>query len=250
MIPIKTEKELGIIIEAGKALYQVKNVIRGHIKPGITLAELDKIAEREIRKNPGMEPGFKRVYDYKWATCINVNDGLVHGIPDSYEIQPGDKVSVDVGIWYKEMNTDSAFTVGVNPISEPLEKFISTGRLTLERAIEQVQPGKRVGHISRTIHESLSGAGYWPSLMFTGHGVGKNLHEDPPIPCYFVGNVENTLVIRPGMVLAIEVIYSEGKPEVKIDPDRWTARLKDGKMGGLFEETVIVSENGPFVATA
>lgn len=250
MIPIKTEKELGIIIEAGKRLAQVKSVIRENIKPGVTLFWLDKLAEKEIKKIPGMEPAFKRVYGYKWTTCINLNEGLVHGIPNAAEIEPGDKVSVDIGIWHKGMNTDSAFSVAVDPVSETLQKFIQTGKLTLERAIEKAMTGNRIGHISRTIHESLKSAGYWPSLMFTGHGVGKDLHEEPSIPCYWAGEVQESAVIRPGMVLAIEVIYSEGKPEVEIGSDGWTARLKDGKIGGLFEETVIITENGPVVVTS
>lgn len=248
MIIIKTPEEIEIMHEAGKMLARVKDVVHAHIRAGITLRELDEIAEAEIIAQGG-EPAFKRVYDYKYATCINVNDGVVHGIPDNYVVQVGDKVSVDVGVFYNGFNTDSAFSVAVKPVTRELSEFVETGKKLLDAAIVQAKPGNRVGHISKTIHEGLKEAGYSPSAMFTGHGVGRDLHEDPAIPCFFYGNLENTPLLKEGMVIAVEVIYCEGKPDVKIGSDGWTARTKDGKMGGLFEETVAILANGPKVLT-
>lgn len=248
MIIIKTPEEIEIMHEAGKMLARVKDIVHAHIRAGITSLELDEIAEAEIIAQGG-EPAFKRVYDYKYATCINVNSGVVHGIPDQYEVQPGDKVSVDVGIFYEGFNVDSAFTVVVEPVTRELATFVETGETILEQAIKEARPGKRVGHISRAIHEGLKKAGYSPNLMFTGHGVGRDLHEDPPVPCFFMGPLEDTPFLQEGMVLAIEVIYCEGKPGVKIGPDGWTASTKDGKMGGLFEETVAITKGGSLVLT-
>lgn len=248
MIIIKTPKEIEVMHKAGKMLARVKDVVHAHIRAGITLRELDGIAEAEIVKQGG-EPAFKRVYDYKYATCINVNSGVVHGIPDEYGVQPGDKVSIDVGIFYNGFNVDSAFSIAVEPVTGGLATFVETGKSILEKAIKEAKPGNRVGHISRTIHEGLKQAGFSPNFMFTGHGVGRDLHEDPPVPCFLIGPVENTPHLKEGMVLAIEVIYTQGKPDVKIGPDGWTASTKDGKMGGLFEETVAITKDGPLVLT-
>lgn len=248
MIPIKTEEEIEIIKKAGKKLAKVKEILKTNIKAGVTLLELDQIAQREIRKLGG-EPAFQKVPKYKWATCINVNEGLVHGIPTKRALQPGDKVSVDVGIWYRGMNTDSAFTMGVKPVPQEVARFIAIGRETLGAAINQVRPGSRIGHISKMIHEGLTKAGYSPSRAFAGHGVGRQLHEEPVIHCFFENYLSDTPLIKPGMVFAIEVIYCQGGPDFEIANDGWTAFLKDGKIGGLFEETVIVTEDEPIVAT-
>lgn len=248
MIPIKTPQEIVIMTEAGRMLAQVKDVVRAYIKSGVTLKELDEIAEKEILKQ-GAEPAFKRVYNYKYATCININAGLVHGIPNDYEVQPGDKVSVDVGIYWRGFNVDSAFTMALPPVSHALIRFIEAGEKTLQQAIKQVRPDRRIGHISQVMQQELESAGYHPVYLFTGHGVGRNLHEDPPIPCFSPKKIEDTPQIAAGMVLAIEVIYTQGRPDIKISQDNWTAATRDGKMGGLFEETVVVSETGPIVIT-
>ncbi|MBI3290276.1 type I methionyl aminopeptidase [Candidatus Microgenomates bacterium] len=248
MIIIKTPEEIEIMHEAGKMLARVKDVVHSHIRAGITLAELDEIAEAEMIAQGG-EPAFKRVYGYKYATCINVNDGVVHGIPNNYEVQSGDKVSIDAGVFYEGFNTDSAFTVAVEPVTRELAKFVETGKKLLDEAIAQAKPGKRVGHISKVIHEGLKKAGYSPSMMFTGHGIGRDLHEDPAIPCFFAGNLENTPLLKEGIVIAVEVIYCAGSPDIKISSDGWTARTKDGKIGGLFEETVAITKDGPQVLT-
>lgn len=249
MIPIKTPKEIEIMAEAGKKLAKVKNTVGQSIKPGVTLAWLDRIADGEIKKL-GADPAFKRVRGYKWATCINVNSGVVHGIPTSYEVRPGDKVSIDVGIWYKSMNVDSAFTMAVPPILPTLSRFIEVGRRALKSAINEVRPGNRVGHISQAIEKVVRSADYSPVYIFSGHGVGRKLHEEPAIPCLLRERIEDTPLLKPGMVLAIEAIYTQGEPDVIIGEDGWTARTKDGKMGGLFEETVVITKKGPRVLTA
>lgn len=248
MIPIKTPEELEIIKEAGKKLARVKTEVARYIKPGITLIELDNIADREIA-NQGAQAAFKKVCGYKWATCINLNDGVVHGIPGGQKIKEGDKVSVDVGIYYKGFNVDSAWSQGVPIVSRELSRFIKTGRETLEASIEQALPGKRIGHISQAMSKALRSGGCSPVFVFSGHGVGSELHEEPAIPCFFNGVVEDTPEIKTGMVLAIEAIYTVGNGKVKISEDGWTAVTVDGTMGGLFEETIIVTDDGPIVTT-
>ena len=248
MIQIKTKEEIEVIKEAGRILARVKEVIKEKIVPGVTFAQLDSLAEGEILKL-GAEPGFKRVYDYKWTTCINVGDGVVHGIPGDYSVGPGDKISVDVGAFYKGFYTDSAFTVGVPPVSIATKKFIEAGQRALGDAIGVARPGKRIGHISQAMERVLIEEGFSPVVMFTGHGVGRNLHEEPSIPCFLRGNILETPKILSGMVLAIESIYTEGSPDIKISRDGWTAQTRDGRMGGLFEETVVVTDQGTLVVT-
>lgn len=248
MITIKTPKEIEIIKEAGKKLAQVKRVVASNIKPGIKLLELDRIADSEIVKL-GAEAAFKRVYGYKWATCININEGVVHGIPNDCRVRAGDKVSVDVGIYFKGFNVDSAFTFGVKPVDKDLARFINIGKTALDKAIKEARVGNRVGHISVAIEKVIKGAGYSPVRLFTGHGVGADLHEEPIIPCFLYGKVSDTPKLSQGMVLAIEAIYTEGNFEVVIELDNWTARTQDGKMGGLFEETVVVTNKEPLIVT-
>ncbi|MBI4057714.1 type I methionyl aminopeptidase [Candidatus Microgenomates bacterium] len=249
MITIKTPKEIQVIAKAGEKLAQVKTVLVEYIKPGVTLLELERIAEGEIDRL-GAEPAFKRVKGYKWATCINVNEGLVHGIPTDQKIKPGDKVSIDIGIYYQGWNVDSAFTVGVSPVNSALARFIETGKEALSSGIAQTREDNRVGHISQAIEYVLTREGYSPSRIFTGHGIGKELHEEPAIPCFLHENIDDTPELVPGMVVAVEAIYNEGNPEVIIDKDGWTARTKDGTIGGLFEETVVITDRGPCVLTA
>lgn len=248
MIQIKTPGEIEIITEAGKILAKTKEKIRESIQSGITLIELDRIAQEEI-EGLGGEPAFKKVPGYKWTTCINVGDGVVHGIPNNYEVGPGDKVSVDVGVYLNGFYTDSAFTVGISPVSEKTQQFIDGGLEALEQAMKEVKPGNRIGHVSKKIEDVLRSHGFSPVYMFTGHGVGRELHEEPAIPCFLTGGIENTPLIKEGMVLAIEPIYTEGGPEIVIEPNGWTARTRDGKMGGLFEETVVVESRGPQIVT-
>lgn len=248
MIHIKTQEEIAVIKVAGQMLAFVKDTVRGEIGPGVTLAYLDGIAEKKVLELGG-ESAFKKVPGYRWTTCINVNDGVVHGIPGKYEIRPGDKISVDVGVYLNGFYTDSAFTMGVPPVSAKLKKFIDAGSETLDRAINEVRPGNRIGHVSRKIDETLRGYGYCPVYIFTGHGVGRDLHEEPVIPCFFSGKIEDTPLIQEGMVLAIEPIYVEGSPDLVIDGDGWTARTRDGKMGGLFEETVVATSGAPQIVT-
>lgn len=240
MIHIKTQEEIAVIKKAGRMLAIVKDTVRDEIRPGVTLAYLDGIAEKKVFELGG-EPAFKKVPGYRWTTCINVNDGVVHGIPGDYVVKAGDKISVDVGVYLNGFYTDSAFTMGVPPVSAKLKKFIDAGSEALDLAIAEVRPGNRIGHISKKIDETLRGYGYCPVYIFTGHGVGRDLHEEPVIPCFFSGKIEDTPLIQEGMVLAIEPIYVESSPELVIDGDGWTARTRDGKMGGLFEDTVVVA---------
>ncbi len=245
-LTIKTEGEIKIMARGGQILGNIRDTLAFAVKPGIRTMDLEKMASDMIEKAGG-KASFKMVPGYYWATCINLNDVVVHGIPDETVIRDGDKVGIDVGLFYKGYHTDTATTVIVNSNSN---KFLDTGKLALKTAIEQAKPGKRVADISKAIQETVEAAGYSAVRALTGHGVGKNLHEEPAIPCFVVGKYEHSQVLQTGMVLAIEVMYNAGIFEVVYkNDDGWTIATADGKISGLFEQTVALAQSGPVILT-
>lgn len=255
-IPLKSPEEIALIFKGGQKLKKVLDKALNLVSPGVKLNEIEAFVWKEIEKEGG-EPAFAKVPGYKWATCININDGIVHGIPGDYEVKDGDIVSVDVGILYKGWNTDMCRTLCVRTQTskrktqsyESKERFLKTGERALQEAINQVKPGNRIGHISQTIQKAVENAGYNCLQTLTGHGVGKELHEPPQIPCFLDKDISLTPMIKMGMVLAIEVIYTMGSPEKITDNDGWTIRMKDGKISAVFEKTIAVVDDGYLVCT-
>lgn len=248
MILLKTSEEIKIMAEGGAKLARVKNALGDAVGEGVRASEIEKLAVDLIQKE-GAEASFKLVPGYSWATCVNVNAGLVHGIPkEDIVFKKGDVVSVDVGIYFKGFHTDTSLTVGVNP-SQDVENFLKVGKKTLEAAIAKAKPGNYVYDISKAIEDGVTKGGYSAIRALVGHGVGRELHEEPQIPCFVPGRIEDSPKITFGMVLAIEVMYALGSPEVVQLPDGWTIGMRDGKISGLFEETVAVMESGPQVLT-
>jgi len=252
MIPIKTEKEIKIMKEGGQKLALVFAEVVKRIKPGVSLKKLDDLAEELIIKQGGF-PSFKTVKGYHWTTCININEGVVHGIPNDYQIKEGDLVSLDMGMLYKGFHTDMARTLCVRMQNSKCksqdEKFLEAGREALKAAIKAAKAGNRVGHISAAIEKVIRKAGFSPVEDLTGHGVGKKLHEDPQIPCFLAQPINKTPVLQPGMTLAIEVIYTWGKPDLVLAEDGWTIKTADGKPAGLFENTVLITKKEPVILT-
>lgn len=247
-IKLKTNKEIKTMAEGGKKLGRVKKKLKEAINAGVSAGEIEEKALKLIDAEGG-KPSFTMVKGYSWATCINVNDGVVHGVPKKKIVfKNRDVVSVDVGIFYKGFHTDTSFSVAIKP-NQKTNKFLDIGKISLERAIKEAKPGKRVYDVSYSMQKSIEEAGYSPIKALVGHGIGRDLHEAPQIPCFVSGKKEDSPEISAGMVLAIEVMYAEGKPDVKLAPDGWTIKTQDGKMAGLFEETVAVGDNGPKVLT-
>lgn len=244
----EVEEKLARMREGGRRLAEVFAQVLPQVKPGLTLSYIDRLVEGEI-KRVGGRPSFKMVAGYDWASCINLNQGVVHGIPGERKIKVGDLVSLDVGLFYRGYHTDRAETVLVKRGDRVRADFIETGKKVLVQAIAQAKPGNQVGHISRVIQDGLVRVGYSPIRALTGHGIGKKLHQGPVIPCYLEGELESTPSLKAGMTLAIEVIYAAGKPDLAQLPDGWTIQTADGKIAGLFEETVAVAQNGPFILT-
>ena len=245
---IKTAEEIAIMKEGGKRLGRVKAALRKMVKEGVAASQIEEEAVRLIEEEGG-EASFKMVEGYSWATCINVNEGLVHGIPKpSLVFKQGDVVSVDVGMFYQGFHTDTSFTTAIEP-SDEVKKFLETGEEALKKAIAKATAGNKIFDISLAIQDTIERAGYSPIRALTGHGVGKELHEEPKITCFVVGPRQDSPEIKSGMALAIEVMYAQGKPDVELAKDGWTISVRDGKISALFEETVAVTPHGPLVLT-
>ncbi|HKB88429.1 MAG TPA: type I methionyl aminopeptidase [Patescibacteria group bacterium] len=248
MITIKTPEEIKIMAEGGKKLARVKKGLIEAVKPGVTALDIENLAKKLI-KEEGAEGSFNKVPGYSWMTCISVNEGLVHGIPKKEMVfKDGDKVSVDVGLYYKGFHSDTSVSVGIN-LSPENKKFLNIGLNALEKAIARAHVGNYIYDISEAIESTIEAAGYSVVRALVGHGVGHELHEDPQIPCFVPGRITDSPKIVAGMVLAIEVMYAQGSDKVEILEDGWTIAMRDGKMSGLFEETVAITEKGPVVLT-
>lgn len=244
-ITIKSPEEVAIMREAGNKLRNVKKGLKKAVVAGENALAVEELAVKLIKKE-GAETAFTKVKGYSWATCINMNDGVVHGIPKKDMVfKKGDIVSVDVGLYFNGFYSDTSFTVLVG--ADPRKAhFLDIGQSALKNAIKEARPGKNLGDISRQIEDTLERAGFSPIRALVGHGIGRELHEDPMVPC-FTGYPEQNLKLVEGMVLAIEVMYTEGSPDIVLDRDGWTIRTKDGKMAALFEETVAITKDGPFI---
>lgn len=244
MIPTKSSEEIKIMTTAGKIASEALEEVLAAVKPGVTTMDLEKIADRAITSR-GAKPSFKTVADYDFATCININGGLVHGLPGEYVIKQGDLVSVDMGAYLEGFHSDLSYTVEVG--SDDKKDFLEVGKKALAAGIKKCQLGNHVGDISNAMQKVVEGRGYSVSRDLVGHGIGRELHEDPYVPGY--GELGEGPKIKEGMVLAIEIIYQEGLPEISISDDEWTIETADGSLAGLFEHTVAATKNGPKVLT-
>lgn len=251
----KTKKKIEIMKRAGLILSQVMNEIVDYVKVGVSELEVDSLAERRILELGG-EPGFKKVEGYKHTICASTNDVVVHGIPRDRKFVDGDIFGFDCGVYLEGYHTDMAETVRVRDKSDSdgqsdrIDKFLISGKKALFEAISQAKPGNHVGHISKYMQEGIESNGYSIVKSLVGHGVGKELHEEPEIPGYLEGKIEETPRLYPGMTLAIEVIYNMGRPGVVFEgTDDWTIVSEDGSLAGLFERTIYIDENGPKLIT-
>lgn len=248
MITLKTEDDIRIMRKAGQIAALALQKVVEEAKEGVSTLELDRIAENYIFEQ-GAEPSFKRVEDYQYTICVSPNDAVVHGLPrDNYKLKKGDVLGIDVGAYYRGFHSDTAKTVVIGSENESDKmSFIKKGQEALNEAIKKATMGNHIGDISSTIQKIIEGAGFSVVRELVGHGVGKELHEDPYVPG--VGVAGKGEILKEGLVIAIEVIYNKGKPAVTLSKDGWTFFTKDGELSGLFEDTVAVTKNGPKVLT-
>lgn len=255
MIKLKTKEEIEIMRLGGRILAEVLDQVIRNIKIGVSEIELDQLAERLILEKGG-EPSFKKVKGYKYATCISTNDAVVHGIPTSYKLKKDDVVGIDCGVYYKGFHTDMAQTVQAQSSeseirsSDEIDRFLKIGEKAMWEGIKAAKEGNRVGDISKVIQEIVEGQRYSVVRSLIGHGVGKDLHEDPEVPGFLDGPILKTPLLKEGMTIAIEVIYNMGKSDVVYSgDDRWTIKSKDGSLSGLFERSIAITRKGPIILT-
>jgi methionyl aminopeptidase len=248
MIQLKSPREIEILRRANVIVAEILEELREKAAPGVTTSELDVLAE-ELTYKKKARPAFKgytlagRVYPR--SLCISVNDEIVHGIPSDRALQVGDVVGLDFGVIYEGFYGDSAITVGVGEVSNAAKRLIRITEESLYEGIEHLKEGARIGDLSSAIQKLVEGAGFSVVRDFVGHGIGKNLHEEPPVPNY--GEPDRGPRLKEGMVLAIEPMVTAGGYAVKLKEDGWTAVTADGSLAAHFEHSVAVTKNGPYV---
>jgi methionyl aminopeptidase len=248
-IIIKSSAELEIMREAGRINALALEAARKLIRPGVTTKELDQAATEVIRENHA-QPAFLGVpgaYPYPATTTISINDELVHGIPSKRKLVEGDIVSVDCGTIYKGFVGDSAFTAGVGEISNEAKELIQVTEQALYIGIGQLHPGNRVGDVGAAIQQFVESKGYHLTREYTGHGVGRAMWEGPQVPNY--GIAGKGVLLREGMVIALEPMVLIGTEQTKILEDQWTVASKDGSLTAHFEHTVAITNNGTMILT-
>lgn len=246
MVILKSKDEIAKIKESCYIVADVLNELKAAIEPGVTTLSLDYFA-KELTLLHKATPGFFGYKGYPYIICASVNDAIVHGFPNDSPLQEGDIITIDYGCLYQDWYGDAAFTVGVGEISSEAEKLITVSKECLEKGIEKAVPGGRVGDISNAIQTHAEAAGFSPIRAYVGHGIGRDLHELPKIPNY--GKAKEGIMLKEGMVLAIEPIIAAGHYDVKHDDNRWTARTKDGSLVSQFEHTISITNNGPIILT-
>lgn len=248
MIYLKSNSELRVMKQAGKIAADSLAYVVDNIKPGITTKKLDRLAEDFI-KSRGAKPAFKGYRDYPASICTSLNDQVVHGIPsEKVVIKSEDVVSIDLGIHYKNYYGDIAWTVVMKDAPEIAFKLAETGKKALFNGIKKVKPGNRLLDVSSEIQNTAESKGFQVVRQFVGHGIGKSLHEEPQVPNF--GEPGKGVLLKPGMVFAIEPMLNEGVYQVYVEDDKWTVKTKDGKLSVHFEHTVAVTNNGHRILTA
>lgn len=247
MIIRKSQQEIETMARAGRIVADALALVGEHVKPGVTTAELDRLAEEYVISQGGY-PTFKGYRGYPAATCMSPNEMIVHGIPGRYRLEEGDILSVDVGVTLDGFVADSAFTFPVGEISPEAERLLEVCQEALEAGIEQCRVGNRLSDISHAIQSVTEAAGFSVVRSLVGHGVGRSMHEDPQIPNF--GPPGRGPLLAEGMVFAIEPMITAGSPEVVVHDDRWSISSEDGSLAAHFEHTVAVTEEGPRILTA
>jgi len=245
-IIIKSSDEIKVLREAGRILAEIMRSLKQSLTSGMTTRDVDAAAEELIRC-AGVKAAFKGYRGFPASACVSVNEGVVHGIPGERVLRDGNIVSVDVGIFHEGFYSDMAFTAAVGQIHPNRQKLIDVTQNALHKGIEQAKPKNRLSDISWTIQNYVEAQGFSVVRDFVGHGIGRNLHEDPEIPNY--GQPGRGPVLEPGMVLAIEPMVNMGTWKTKVFEDGWTVVTQDGMPSAHFEHTIAVTDNGPEILT-
>lgn len=246
MIIIKTPEEIEKMKVAGKILADVHKEIAKMIKPGISTMEIDRFVE-EYLESKGAHPEQKGYQGYPYATCASINDEICHGYPREEILKEGDIVTIDMVVNVDGWLADSAWTYAVGEVSEEAEKLMTITKEALYLGIEQAIVGNRIGDISHAIQSHVEALGYSVVKDFVGHGIGKDMHEDPQVPHY--GAPNRGARLSEGMVLTIEPMINTGTYHMRMDSNKWTSRTRDGGLSAQYEHTLAITKDGPIIIT-
>jgi methionyl aminopeptidase len=246
MIVKKSPAEIDRMARAGDILVRTMDLLAGKIRAGVTTGDLDRAAERFIRSQ-GATPAFKGYRGFPGSICASPNDMVVHGIPGRYKLRTGDVLSVDIGVIYEGWVADAARTFPVGEVSPVAGKLLDVTRESLFKAVEQCRPGKHLGDVGHAVQQHVEAGGFSVVRSLVGHGIGREMHEDPQIPNY--GTPGKDVLLEPGMVLAVEPMTTAGRHMVRMGDDGWAIYAQDGSLTAHFEFTIAVTEEGPRILT-
>jgi len=252
MATVKDPWELALMRQSGRRLAEVAAILRESVRPGVSTAELDRIAEREIRKRSGV-PSFKGYTSgggkrpYPATICASRNEQVVHGIPSEIPLVDGDIISVDMGMVYGGYHSDSAFTVPVGIVSDETRRLLDETERALYQGIAQARPGHYIGDIGHAIQAHIEPSGYGIVREYVGHGIGRLMHEAPSVPNY--GKAGKGAVLKEGMCLAVEPMITMGRYETRELDDGWTVVTVDGSLAAHFEHTIAITPRGAEILT-
>ncbi len=243
-----SSQDLKTMKKAGKVAAGVLKKLKSFIKSGITTKDIELFFENEIKKYPDMDLAFKGFMGYPAACCVSVNEEIIHGIPSEKKINNGDLVSVDVGIKYKGLFVDTAYTYAVGRVSPLAERLLKVTQKSLQEAIKQIKSGKTIGDIGCIIQNIVEKNGFSVIRKFVGHGIGRELHMAPEVPNF--GEKGQGKTLEEGFAIAVEPMVSAGNFEIEMKEDGWTAATKDKTLSAHFEHTIAITKKGPIVLTA
>jgi methionyl aminopeptidase len=248
VILLKNQEDLNRMHKANRIVAEALEELKACIKPGITTAEIDGVAEEYIRKRNGI-PAFKGYRGYPATLCISINEEVVHGIPGQRKLKRGDIVSLDMGVLLEGYYGDAAITVGLGSVSPVAQKLMRVTEESLYAGIERAHVGNRLSDISVAVQNHVEAHGFSVVRDFVGHGIGRSLHEDPQIPNFYSPAAFNPR-LKEGMVLALEPMVNQGTYKVRVLEDGWTAVTQDGKLSAHFEHTIAITESGPWILSS
>lgn len=253
MIHIKSEKEIELMRQSAEIMKKVLKAIKDEVKEGVTTSYLDFVAEKVMKEN-GATPSFRGVEcpyrggkTYTHAICVSVNDEIIHGIPSGRVLKNGDVVSVDVGVYKNGFHSDAGRTFIVGEGSKIAKKLVQVTEAAFFEGVAQAIPGNRIGDISNAIQTYVEKAGFNLLREFQGHGIGREMHEDPGVPN--IGKKGRGERLTKGMALAIEPMVTEGSPDIYVAKDKWTIKTKDGKLTAYYENTIVITDDEPEILT-
>lgn len=245
-IILKSDDEIAIMHHAGRVVAETLTKLVAELRPGLVVKELDKVVRKEFDRH-GVEPTFLGYHGYPATVCVSVNEEIVHGIPGKRVIQEGDVVSLDLGCTYKGFVADSALTVIVGEAKPGTQELVDVTSGSLRAGISRLQAGNKLGQVSHTIQHYIESRGFGVVREYVGHGVGRDMHEEPQVPNF--GPADRGPVLKKGMVLALEPMVTVGDWRTQQLDDNWTVVTQDGSLSAHFEHTIAVTDNGPLVLT-